>query len=336
MKLKKLFKKLHFKFSTTNQVIMAAALVVIIFLAALLSSIPKKETLTPAPESSSTQEVRSGTQVARIAITRPGRDAGSLPPSPVLDETNSATAAAATNTTVPAFGRAMYAVSRFKFKINSFQKLAVQPLKFNIYDEDGQELTPEYLTTINEQKIHLIIVSVNLREFQHLNPKYEDGAWNVSANLPTPGTYEAYADITPVKGKPVVLRGELTVRARSGGKINYPGLTPQMLAITDGVNSVLNITFGALGGVSKLTFSLTRDGKNVSDIKPLYGFFGSAIVFRHTDPDAFLRTKQEAADEGKGIVDLSTIFTKAGRYTAFGEFKIGDKGFVFPVTFDVK
>ncbi len=348
---KKTTLKKSIKLSPTNQVILAGVAVLIIFLAALLSSIPKKESISKTAVPNGTQEVRSANQVARIAITKPGQDPSSLPPSPVADDesivnANNGTVSSTidstfTGTTQPAIsvksGRAVFAGNRVKYKIDSFQKLAVQPLKFQVFDESGKELTPENLKTVNEQKMHFVIVSANLREFQHLNPNYKEGLWNVSANLPTQGTYHAYIDIAPVNGNPAVLRSELVVRKSSiMGNINYPGLTPNMLAITEGVSAVMNLKSGTLNTPSKFGFSLTKDGKDISALKPLYGFFGSVIIFRHTDPDAFLRAEPLAATETKGIVDFTAIFTKTGKYTAFGEFKIGDKILVFPVTFEIK
>jgi hypothetical protein len=328
------------KLTPTTQVILAAVLVLAVFLVALLSSIPKKETVSKTGPAYTQQEVRDGTQIARVTITKPGQSASDLPPSPIADTTkiNVASTGTAEQTVAaaPATGRAVFAANRVKFNISSFQKLAVQPLKFKVFDENGKELTPEYLQTVREQKVHLIIVSSDLKGYQHLNPQYANGTWNASANLPTPGTYEAYVDVSPVKGNPVVLRSELIVRAATKGNANNPGLTPNMLAISNGVSTVLNLALNSLGTSSTFSYSLTRDGKNVTDIGPMNGSYGYVVVLRHSDPDAFLTGDFARVFDSKGIVEFNVMLRKTGRFTAFAEFKVGNKVLVFPITFDIK
>jgi hypothetical protein len=347
--------KLSIKLTPRNQVILAAVAVLVIFMAALLSSIPKKEnSKNVAPEQgvSSTQEENSISQnsesqqtIQNSAITNSTQETNA-----VGTQANAVAPANSTASSTPSYalpniaagtnsadsGRAIFAAGRVKFKISSFKKLDVQPLKFQVFDVDGKELTPEYLNTVSEQKIHFVLVTSDLRQYQHLNPKYADGQWNVSANMPTAGTYYAYLDFTTVNGKQNVLRSELIVRNPTAGTLNYPGLTPNLIALTDGITALMSAVFGSLGAESKMTFSLTGNGVNVTNLMPYAGSFGYTVILRHTDPDAFLRTYPTTADDKKGIVDFNATFKKTGRYTAFGEFKIGGKVSVFPITFDVK
>lgn len=344
--------KLSIKLTPRNQVILAAVAVLVIFMAALLSSIPKKETnknVSPAQVASSTQEENSISQNSDSQQTIQNSVTNSSQEN-ITGGTQATVADNSTTSSNPSYvlpnvaqdlssadsGRAIFAAGRVKFKISSFKKLDVQPLKFQVFDVDGKELIPEYLKTVSEQKIHFILVTSDLRQYQHLNPKYADGQWNVSANMPTAGTYYAYLDFTTVNGKQTVLRNELIVRAATSGTLNYPGLTPNLIALTDGVTALMNPVFGSLGTESKMTFSLTRGGVNVTDLMPYAGSFGYTVILRHTDPDAFIRTYPSAVDDKKGIVDFNATFKKTGRYTAFGEFKIGGKVSLFPITFDVK
>jgi hypothetical protein len=337
--LKSIQKKASIKLTPANQVILAGIAVLVIFLAALLSSMPKKDVNNQTSTPTSSKEIRSGTQTVNVSIVKPGEPVppGSTNTSADTESQSLTTDENITGLTVYGTGRAIAFPGRVKFAIDSFKKLAVQPLKFKVYSALGTQITPDDLQTMHEQKMHFYVVSANLREFQHLKPEYKDGSWSVSANLPSAGTYYAYIDITPVKGNPVVIRGTLTVREATKGTPAYPGITPNMLAIVNGYSAVLNNTIPALGTEGRLSYSLTKDSRNVSGLRPLYGAFGNVTIFRHTDPDAFVHAHQAAnIDETKGIINFNTIIKKAGTYTAFGEFKVGDKIVTFPITFDIK
>lgn len=348
------------KMSSTNQIILASILVLLIFLAAMLSS-PQKKGTTLQP--GSTQETmssigsRTGTQVARIAITREGETnngttmgatgfvqyAGNTQAAtgigngqPGVVAGSSGTANAATTLTEHKSDSVIAAGERVKFKIDKFQKLALQPLKFKLFDSSGRELTPDYLQTVREHKVHFTVVSANLREFQHLFPEYVNGQWNVNANLPNPGTYYAYTDISPIKGTREVLRSELTVREPTKGAISYPGLTPNALAISGGASAVLGLKGIGLGAENILGYSLTRDGKNLDIVKPFTGAFGYVTLFRQGDTGVHLVARSlPVTDESKGMFDFAANFTKAGTYTAFAEFKADGKVLVFPITFNM-
>lgn len=350
------------KMSSTNQIILAAILVLLIFLAAMLSSPAKKDQVQKAaPQTTAVNgETRTGTQVARISIVRNGESGqgatigttgfvnlqppdtsggtsadstGNLEIEPAGTQTS---ASAATSASEFKSGGAIPAGERVQFKIDTFKKLAVQPLKFKVFDALGMELTPDYLQTVREHKMHLTLVSANLREFQHLFPDYANGQWNASAYMPSPGTYLSYISISPVKGNPEVLRSDLTVREATKGTVNYPGLTPNLLAITDGASAVLGIKGIGLGAENIMAYSLTRDGKNLESVSPYTGAFGSVTVFRQGDPNVYISGRGlPVTDESKGMFDFAAQFDKAGRYTAFAEFKADGRVLVFPITFDM-
>jgi len=316
--------------STTSQVILAAVAVLIVFLVALMSSMPRKEAM-PAGQVAPGQEVRSGTQTAQITVLRNGEtQATATPTAPATPGQPAFKALIANNA---AAGTAASG-NGLKFKIDSFKKLANQPLKFNIYDQKGNELTPDWLQTRDEQKIHLIIVSANLREYQHLNPAYENGTWNASAYLPTPGTYYAFADIDPVKGSPTVLHANLTVRDPSKGEQKLPGLTPDLYAITNGVRATLTMAPAGAGKDSTLSYQLAKDGKVVTDIRPYTGAFGHVVIFSQAMPSVY--TTAQASSDSAGNLTFGAKFAAAGRYTAFAEFNVAGKVLLFPITFDIK
>jgi hypothetical protein len=354
--------------SPTNQVILAGIAVLIIFLAAVLSSVPKKEQTVPPPATmgaAGATGTRTGTQIASISISRGGETQQGVSANPGVALSNGeaniptgiqsqaeagsattvgvatspdATAVSTANIRVTAVsaGGAIPAGSRVNFKIDTFKKLALQPLKFKVYDETGRELTPDYLQTVREHKLHFYVVSANLREYQHLFPEYDNGYWNVNANLPNPGTYYAYMDVSPIKGNPAMLRSELTVQTATKGTVVYPGLTPNKLAISGGVSTALTLSGIGIGAENLLSFSLTRGGQGVNGVSPYVGAFGSVVVLRQGDPNTLLVARPlPVSDESKGMFDFGALFSKAGKYTAFAEFKVDGKVLVFPITFEM-
>lgn len=327
------------KLSSTNQVILAAIVVLLIFIAAVMSSAPRQV----QQQNSATQqngavtqptgtETRSGQQVARISITRSDGQ-----PAAVAQAFSGNASGPVYTDVAQDVTSAIPAEARVKFKIDTFQKLAIQPLKFNVYDDNGKELTPDFLQTVHEAKLHLMVVSANLREFSHVVPEYKNGTWNANVNLPNPGTYYAYIEICPVKGGHSILRSELTVRSPSKDNPDYPGLTQNNLAISGDVTAVMNVTDAGLENVSTLMFSLTRGGKNVDNVVPYLGAFGQVVIIRHNDLLSLVDVHPlPVSDESKGIFEFGARFLKAGRYTAFSEFKIGEKVYIFPITFDIQ
>lgn len=321
-------------------IVFAVVLVVIIILvAAVLAQVKKVSQQIGLQASKATDELQTDQPQADAAVNglQAGEHSTDSLPGADGDLLSDAEADGHLVTMKKTDGVAVPAGNRVKFKIALFQKLAVQPLKFNIYDEKGAEIKPDYLKIEHEQKVHFILASANLKEYQHLHPEYKNGVWNVSANMPTPGTYYAYVNIVPIKGGPVVLRSDLIVREPTKGEIKYPGLTPDLFAITDGYKAQLEINGAETLDEKRLTFALTRDGAAVSDIKPYLGAFGHVILLRHGTPDTLVHLHPYfTTDETKGSLVFWAHVSKPGRYTAFAEFKINERIRLFPLTFDVE
>lgn len=296
-----------------NTFITAAALViVIIFVAILLSKGVNK--MVGVEESIPTQQSSEATEVTSSQASLAHQDSMFASTAETVAGTNAV-----------------------KFKIEKFKKLALQPLKFNIYGDNGQELTPDSLQVVHEKKVHFILVSANLREFQHLHPEYQNGVWNVLANMPNPGTYYAYTEFAAVNGQSKIFRNELIVRDPTSGSVNYPGLTSDLLALKNGFRTELTVSPALVGEEVTLTFKITKDNKPVADFKPYLGAYGHLILALQGDPITFSHLHAEipynAAD---GTITFQTMFMKSGRYTAFGEFNLNGKVVMFPLTFEVK
>lgn len=175
--------------------------------------------------------------------------------------------------------------NRIKFKVNQFKKLAAQPLEFEVFDENGTSLKPDDLQTVHEKKLHLIIVSADLRDYQHLHPYFEGGKWKVLAKLLAPGTYYAYAEITPVvkggqvEAREVVLRSDLIVQNPTTGQINYIGPTPNLNSYNRGYTAQLQIEKPLVYQQTKLSYQLVNKNKiAINYLRQHLGEIGRAHV----------------------------------------------------------
>jgi len=225
------------------------------------------------------------------------------------------------------------AKDRVKFKIDHFKKLALQPLEFQVFDEKQKPLTPDDLKLVDGQKIHFIVVSANLQEFQHLNPTFEKGKWKTLAYMPTPGTYYAYTVVSPLSGKSVVLRSDLIVRDPSKNPISYPKISDGLKAKSDSGNyfAQLNLTKPSVLQQTILAFALLDEAG-----APLEGEAMHVTALRHGEPDSFMHLQLlPSSDSQKNLAEFVAAFSKAGTYTAFAEFKILGKVRVFAVTFAI-
>lgn len=320
--------------------VLALVVIVVIFFLAYLSKMGKAPKTMEIP-STTGEPVMNGQQTATITILPAGSPSGQTGNTAASSQPSGVTASATqqngvqSHMTMTENSGSIPAGDRVKFKIDRFKKLALQPLEFEVFDEAGKAYSSADLRVTHEQRMHFIVVSANLREYLHLHPTYENGKWKVLANLPNPGTYYAYVDITPVKGEPVVLRSNLIVQKETTDTVNYPGLTPDLFAITKGYKAQLTMTQPIVLQQTILSFHVTKDGKD-SELSPSLGALGHVVVFRHGNIDSFTHVHPlSSSDAKKGLAEFMNTFVKGGRYTAFAEFKVGSATYTFPITFDI-
>ena len=232
--------------------------------------------------------------------------------------------------------KSVLAGNRVKYKIDHFKKLDIQPLEFEVFDENLKPYTPDNLQIVRGNKMHYIVVSANLNEFQHLYPTFAGGKWKTSSNLPKAGTYYAFVDGAPVDGKSVVLRTMLVVQ-KPPATISFPRVTENLTVNIAGHKANLKLASFKLYQPNVLSFYLSKNDVVAKNIQPYLEAFGSVTLFRQGDLDSFFMYAQPMAnDPERGLVEFSTTFILPGRYTIFAEFKIGNKIVTFPFTFDIE
>lgn len=200
-----------------------------------------------------------------------------------------------------------------------------EELIITLKDLDGNPISD--LEVNHEKLLHLIVVSSDLKEYQHLHPQTnEPGVFKVPHSLPE-GEYKAFVDIKPT-GKTYVVTPISFMVGENHTKHEEDSLTVdteltkeagghnvKMLPSSLKVNEDIQLTFdlggdipeqylGALGHV----VILDQKGENYIHVHPLEG---NKPVF-------------------------ATKFSEPGVYKIWAEFKFNGQVFVFPYVIEIK
>jgi hypothetical protein len=185
-----------------------------------------------------------------------------------------------------------------------------QTLRFRILDDEGQPVRE--FEREHGAKLHLIIARRDLSGYQHLHPRLAaDGTWSIPLTLPEAGAYRAYADFHS-GGKALTLGADLLVP----GDFQPRALPPAAEdASTDGYDVHLNQP-----GEGKLHFSVSRGGREVTDIQPYLDARGHLVALREGDL-AYLHVHPEEGPTPGAGVSFEAEFPSAGRYRLYLQFK---------------
>lgn len=185
----------------------------------------------------------------------------------------------------------------------TFQAARTSTFAFGI--RDGDRVVRDY-DVAHARRMHFIVASRDLTEFQHLHPKLgSDGVWRTPLRLGRPGAYRVFADFTTA-GERNVVASELYVPGVAAPK---PLPAASREARVDGYRVVLRRRDG-----EPLRFDVTRDGNAVA-LQPYLGARGHLVVLREGDLEYV-----HAHADGKELA-FETEFPSAARYRAFLQFR---------------
>ncbi|MEU9017083.1 hypothetical protein [Actinomadura sp. NPDC048394] len=151
--------------------------------------------------------------------------------------------------------------------------------RFTIDGPDGRPVTG--FTPLHGKRLHLIIARRDLSGFQHLHPtEVGGGVWAVAVVLPKAGAYRFFTDVQPEGAKEALTLGVDV--AAPGDFQPVPLPEPEQVAKVDGYEVKLA---GALapGKASKLTLTVSKDGKPVTDLEPYLEAYGHLVALRQGD-----------------------------------------------------
>ncbi|MFH5227572.1 hypothetical protein [Antrihabitans spumae] len=193
-------------------------------------------------------------------------------------------------------------------------------LRFRIVDPAGTPLT-RYAASHGKQ-LHLIVVRRDMVGYQHVHPVLDSaGIWSVPLDLTRAGTYRVFADFTPEGGEGVTLGADLHVAGT---------FDPQPLPAATGTTEIDGYTVTLHGNLvpgqaSKVTLSVTKDGRPVTDLQPYLGAYGHLVALRSADL-AYLHVHPDG-HPGDGVtaagptIDFYATAPSVGDYRLFLDFQ---------------
>jgi hypothetical protein len=198
---------------------------------------------------------------------------------------------------------------------------------FRVLGPDGAPVT-EY-TQDHGEDLHLVAVRADLSGYQHVHPDLDtDGTWRTPLTL-TPGSWHLVADTTPAAAaedddtEGMALTADLQV---AGTYDPRPLPEPAAVAEVDGYTVVLSGELST-GAESELTFSVSRDGRPVTDLQPYLGAYGHLVALREGDLE-YLHVHpvedEHVAPAPGPHVGFAASAPSAGTHRLFLDFRHGD------------
>lgn len=209
-------------------------------------------------------------------------------------------------------------------------------------DEPGKKLG---LTISNEKPMHLIVVSRDLKYFDHVHPEMNDnGSLSVSTEFHS-GQYLLFADITPEgEDHNQVFRYEVETT------ITYPSPVPSLVAQSssstpDGYSVTLTPNPKTLlaNKSAELILTIEHNGKPVKDLQPYLGALGHMVIISE-DTKGYLHTHSGGHESMPAMKQMSvgpdvsfrTLFPIKGKYKVWAQFNHGGKIHTADFVVDVK
>ncbi|MEH0981931.1 hypothetical protein [Micromonospora sp. CPCC 205556] len=186
---------------------------------------------------------------------------------------------------------------------------------FRISGPDGAPVTR--YDVAHDKRMHLIVARRDLSGFRHVHPELDaDGTWRVESPLGGPGLWRAFADFTPTGGQPLTLGVDVAVPGRLDPR---PLPAPATSTTVDGYTVTLTGT-PEPGRTSRLTLTVSRDGKPVTDLQPYLGAYGHLVALRQGDL-AYLHVHPEGTP-GDGRTSAGPAVTFAAEVPSAGAYRL--------------
>ncbi|WP_028401570.1 hypothetical protein [Ectobacillus panaciterrae] len=208
-------------------------------------------------------------------------------------------------------------------------------LTITIKDNNGKPISE--FDVNHEKQMHLIVVSKDLSQYQHIHPTYKgNGVFTVPVTFPQGGPFQLIADFVPKGQSDTVQMHEVSVK---GNKPAPVSLTPDkaLVKTVNGKEVELKIE-GSLKANQEtmLTFNF-KDAKTkqpITDLQPYLGAVGHVVILNQ-DATKYLHV-HPMDEKAKGPDAMfHTTFPSPGMYKIWGEFQQNNKVFIVPFVVEV-
>lgn len=209
---------------------------------------------------------------------------------------------------------------RFTAAADTLPAGAAAEYRFTVTGPDGKPVTA--FTVEQTKRLHFYAVRADLTGFQHLHPELAaDGTWTAPLSALAPGNWRVYASFTPDsgpgKGTALVLSRPVTVPGEAA-----PVAVPT--ATVDGYTVTVAGVPGA-GAAGRLTATVSKDGKPVTDLQPylesyahLTAFHAGDQAFAHLHPEA---EAKDGAATGGPTLSFHAELPAAGDWRLYLQFQ---------------
>lgn len=195
-------------------------------------------------------------------------------------------------------------------------------VSFQVLGPDGEPLTDYAIS--HDKKLHFIVAKRDLSGFQHVHPTLDEhGTWTARVALDA-GQWRTFADFDPAGKDPAVTLGaDLTV----AGDFTPKPLPEPSLTDTVGDYTVTLEGEAVAGEDAKLTLTVAKDGKPVTDLQPYLAAYGHLVALREGDL-AYLHVHPDGepgdgkTKPGPGVTFYAD-FPSEGSYRLYLDFKHG-------------
>lgn len=209
---------------------------------------------------------------------------------------------------------------------------AGKPTQLTLAIKRSGQMVP--LEVSHEMKIHLMVVSEDLRWFHHIHPEEQpDGSYAITATFPNGGKYLLFADFKPSGAYQTLNRQEIEVQGNPSA--NNEELSNKWISKVDGFTVRLsNASDFKTGQTQHLEVSIEKDGKELME-KDLQQYLGASahIVMIYKSDKEFLHI--HPVSDSRFPVFAQTQIEKAGAYRMWVQFKIDGEVHTSDFTIDV-
>jgi hypothetical protein len=188
-------------------------------------------------------------------------------------------------------------------------------VSFQVLGLDGEPLT-DY-ARLHDKLLHFIVAKRDLSGFQHVHPTLDEhGTWTAKIAL-DPGQWRAFADFDPAGKDPqLTLGADLSVAGDFDPKpLPAPSRTATVGDYTVAVDGDVEA-----GAQSKLTLSVAKDGKPVTDLQPYLAAYGHLVALRDGDL-AYLHVHPDG-EPGDGRTEPGPRITFYAEFPSEGSYRL--------------